>query len=115
MDNVHYILEPSLFWIMVVSSQEEAVVAQEVTTPTILMKYNKHMVAKKVPHVIDNKLSQSSYLAVVVEEEQDIQTPLVDQVDPILIMEQEETSTLVEEVVMQHLEVLPMQEVTVVI
>ena len=115
MDNVHYILEQTLFWIMVVSSQEEAVVAQEVITPTIPMKYNKHMVAKKVPHAIDNKPSQSSYLAVVVEEEQDIQTPLVDQVDPILTMEQEETSTLVEEVVMQHLEVLPMQEVTVVI
>ena len=73
------------------------------------------MVVKKVPHVIDNKLSQSSYLAVVVEEEQDIQTPLVDLVDPTLIMEQEETSTLVGLVVMQHLEVLPMQEVTVVI
>ena len=88
---------------------------QEVTTPTILMKCSKHMVVRKVPHVIDNKLSQSSYLAVVVEEEQDIQTPLVVKVDPTLIMEQEETSTLVEEVVMQHLEVLPMQEVTVVI
>ena len=115
MDNVHYILEQTLFWIMVVSSQEVAVVVQEVTTPTILMKYNNHMVVKKVPHVRDNKLSQSSYLAVVVEEEQDIQTPLVDLVDPTLIMEQEETSTLVGLVVMQHLEVLPMQEVTVVI
>ena len=88
---------------------------QEVITPTILMKYNKHMVAKKVPHAIGNKLSQSSYLAVVEEVEQDIQTPLVGLVDPTPIMEQEETSTLVGLVVMQHLEVLPMQEVTVVI
>ena len=46
MVNVPYILEPSLFLIMVVSSQE-VVAVEEVTTPTIHIMYNKQITCQK--------------------------------------------------------------------